>query len=274
MHSKHAHQQHQQEPVPLIKSNLPDNQSPNLPSLDIRNQGISQSYSNPMIVQQLSMGLHFSPKRESPPPPHLPLRVSSFLKDEPGVVHKYQLLLGKLFVNKDKKGFDPLKIAQSSRNDKAAIIPKRSAARELLSRLSPADLLRMHLVGNLIPKFLPPLIIGYLFWDISKISEIYRTMSDCRDMLSSVISEADPSTIENLRNIGGSGSRSLDGDRITRALIEVTERYRDEMPSDEESVLTVPESRDPEKIGTWMSGLILAVAITTFKLVIRKCSET
>lgn len=46
------------------------------------------------------------------------------------------------------------------------------------------------------------------------------------------------------------------------------------MPSDEESVLTVPESRDPEKIGTWMSGLILAVAITTFKLVIRKCSET
>lgn len=139
------------------------------------------------------MGLHFSPKRESPPPPHLPLRVSSFLKDEPGVVHKYQLLLGKLFVNKDKKGFDPLKIAQSSRNDKAAIIPKRSAARELLSRLPPADLLRMHLVGNIIPKFLPPLIIGYLFWDISEISEIYRTMSDCRDMLSSVISEADPS---------------------------------------------------------------------------------
>jgi hypothetical protein len=77
-----------------------------------------------------------------------------------------------------------------------------AADRPVCVRVSPfIQLLQLHLVGNVLPQFLPPLLLGYLLWDLSPISEIYRCIDEIIEIVN-VIAQAKPVTMDSTSSIG------------------------------------------------------------------------
>lgn len=141
----------------------------------------------------------------------------------------------------------------------------------MLAQQSPSQLLQLHLAGNVIPQFLPPLLLGYLLGDLSPISEIYRCIDEIIEIVN-VIAQAMPVTMDSTSSIGHQiveASSSIYGNRAARVLL-----YAGEEISSNKAVFSVPSDRDPAKIAIWIEGLLLAVAITTIKVVIRRSKES
>lgn len=148
----------------------------------------------------------------------------------------------------------------------------RSAARALLAKQSPSDLLMLHLVGNIIPSFLPPLLMGYLLWDLSPVSDIYRGLAELTEASSSLTSLAGPVNV-NSTSLGQhmvEASCSLEGNRAALVLLEAAKRPGEE----NQAVASVPDDKTPAKIAIWVAGILLSISITTLRLVARRCQET
>lgn len=76
---------------------------------------------------------------------------------------------------------------------------------------------------------------------------------------------AKPVTMDSTSSIGHQiveASSSIDANRVARALLDAGEEI-----SSNKTVFEVPSDRDPAKIAIWISGILLALAITTFKYV-------
>lgn len=113
--------------------------------------------------------------------------------------------------------------------------------RVMLAQQSPSQLLQLHLVGNVIPQFLPPLLLGYLLWDLSPISEIYRCIDEIIEIVN-VIAQAKPVTMDSTSSIGHQIVEAIDGNRAARVLLDAGEER-----SSNKAVFSVPSDRDPVK---------------------------
>ena len=155
------HSQRQQVPLISYRSITPNKVShfyiTGLPSVKMRSQEWRVPHSKPMMKTLYSRPtLHTT---GSISPLHEWLQDSSrvIVNKPPRVLHSYQL--GQ---PSNRLELDPL-----------AKNPSR-ARRVKLAEQDLSQLLRLHLVGNVIPQFLPPLMLGYLLWDLSPISEIFK----------------------------------------------------------------------------------------------------
>ena len=152
----------------------------------MRSQEWSFPHTNPMISAHLSHPtLHAT---GSIPPLHVhELQQASsrvIVYKQPRVLHRYQL-------DQPSKRLELDPLAQ-----------KQSIARRVLSKALPSCCnLQLHLVGNVIPHFLPPLWMGYLLWDLSPISERYR---DREGVIEIGLLQSMPYTMEYTRRIGRS----------------------------------------------------------------------
>lgn len=83
-----------------------------------------------------------------------PLRVSHGGFGNPRVLHRHQLGLGQLVKSKQQPRFDPLNLSParplSPSYDRAAVVAKRSVAGLLLSKYDVSEVLRSHLIRNVI----------------------------------------------------------------------------------------------------------------------------
>jgi len=150
----------------------------------MRSQELRVPHSNPMMRTLFSPPT--LPATGSIAPLHALLQASSrvIVNKPPRVFHRYQLDLPS-----NRYEFDPLVQNQSL------------ARRVMLAQQSPSQLLQLHLVGNVLPQFLPPLLLGYLLWDLSPISEIYRCIDEIIEIVN-VIAQAKPVTMDSESSIG------------------------------------------------------------------------
>lgn len=114
--------------------------------------------------------------------------------------------------------------------------PSRVVLKYQLSHQSPSQLLHHHLVVNLLPKLMTPLLLGYLLWDLSPISEICIGLDDLILMLKQFIM-----------------------DSTSKKPIEEFFDAVEVISENNEDVC----NRDLAKKAIWVSGILLAVAITT-----------
>lgn len=125
----------------------PQRAGPFITSYTIGSKELRVHHSNPMMRTLFSP--QTLPATGSISPLHELLLDSSrvIVNKPPRVVHRYQL---------DQP---------SNRYELDLLVQNQSLAQQ-----SPSQLLQLHLVGNVIPQFLPPLLLGYLLWDLSPIS--------------------------------------------------------------------------------------------------------
>lgn len=125
--------------------------------------------------------------------------------------------------------FDPLLLRSIDQQGVSRVnVVRKSRSSAQLVKQNRGDLLKLHLVGNVIPNFLPPLLMGYLLWDLSPVSEIYRELAELTEALSSLAGTVNIETTSMGQHMGEASS-SIDGNRAARVLVEAAERSREEI---------------------------------------------
>lgn len=96
--------------------------------------------------------------------------------------------------------------------------------------------------------------------DLSPISEICRKIDDIIEMIKATV-KVKPVPMDSTSSIK---HHIVEANRAAQDVLDAVEEISSNKP-----VFSVPSDRDPAKIAIWISGIFLAVAITTIKVVIQ-----
>lgn len=152
--------------------------------------------------------------------------------------------------------FNPLQLPQ----------PNSYARREFLSQLSRGDIFRYHLLGNVFRQYLPTLLIGFHTWQFLVAPDLCMTTYEIFDLINPFSSTSTSAGVLDMVDIGASSSSgAVDGERAAKVLIP---QSVEENLSNDAAVAV--EDGGKGKLAIYISGMLLAISIITFKLVVTK----
>jgi len=155
--------------------------------------------------------------------------------------------------------FNPLRLPQ----------PNAYARKSFLSQLSRGDLFRYHLIGNIFKQYLPSLLIGIHTWYFLVAPDLCLTTNDIFDLinpLSSISTLTLTSAGDQYMDIGASSSGAVDGKKAAEVLL--SQSVEENLSNEEAAVAALKDNKG--KLALYLSGILLAATIITFKMVITK----
>lgn len=157
--------------------------------------------------------------------------------------------------------FNPLRLPQ----------PNAYARRSFLSQLSRGDLFRYHLIGNIFKQYLPSLLIGIHTWYFLvapylclTTNEIFYLINPFSSTSTLTLTSAGDQYMD--MDIGASSSGAVDGKKAAEVLL--SQSVEENLSNEEAAVAALEDNKG--KLALYISGILLAATIITFKMVITK----
>ena len=129
--------------------------------------------------------------------------------------------------------------------------------------MSRGEVFRLHLIGNVFRQYMPSLLLGYYAWYAFVAPDVFVSADQLWELMRPFTPPAD-------LDIGGSCSGVVDGKRAAEVLQSAS---LEELSSNDEAA-GAAEGDMKRKLALYVSGIVLAGAIISLKLVVSKTQGT